>query len=411
MAFLGSDAELIRWPDRIAVVGGGRWARVSLDVLCKLVPASVKLSVYTRSAGGNMIAWQGQQGHRGRIEILLDFESDRTAGFGAVIVANAARDHQCMAERALRAGIPVMVEKPIAANFAAAQGLSELAAATQGRLAAAQVFLFARYLDNFSKTAAKAGRIESLHCEWTDPAGEERYGESKRYDASLPVMSDWLPHIVAILGLLHSTLPDQCKTIQVCRGGAAVALSLDGGGVPCTVWLERNANRRQRMIRAKVGNERVELDFSTEPGVIYSGSTSITGDPDWNSQQRPLARMLGAFLLWAGGGVQDSRLDIGTGLRACDLIEQAKLGYDTALTGWLLDRLRGSASFDDDLRYTLTELLQMEGPLTDTELERQISTLTAKFSGMTRSKYLDQLTRAIAPVQFIRALAKEGLPR
>lgn len=392
-------------PDRIAVIGGGRWARVLVDVLCGLVPPSVAISVHSRRNTGSMVAWAEARGLSNRVWVSSVWPPSLPVGSGAVIVANAARDHQMATEWAISLGVPTMVEKPIAVTVASAQRLVDLARDRKVRLAAAHVFLFATYFENFSKFVANAGPVESLHIDWSDLESEERYGERKQYDPSLPVFSDWLPHVVPISGTLLPSVPDNCRRVKFYRGGAALELELMAGSIPCTVRMERNAERRQRIVQASAGGEIFRLNFSMEPGTISRDSLITSGDRYWYSGKRPLARMLTAFLDWAAGGERDDRLDIGIGLRACKIIDQTSEMYRSALVPWLIGRLAAPGPIDEDLRYALSELLQAEGPLSAGELDRQISAVTSRFSGADGARLAGKLTNAHDAASLLRTLA------
>ncbi len=393
------------YPDQVAIVGGGRWARVLVDVVSSLVPPSIGISVHSRSNASAMSAWADARGLGKRIQLSRDWPRPSGSGSCAVLIANAARDHEAAVEWALSFGFAVLVEKPLALTAAAAQRLADLAHERKARFAAAHVFLFARYIENYSSILAETGPIESLRIEWTDPSSEERYGESKRYDASLPVFADWLPHVLSIVGALLPRAVESCRTVEVRKGGAEVKLELIAGDVPCVVRMERNAAQRRRIINAFCGKELIQLDFSTEPGTITHGSSAITGDPHWGSSMHPAPCMAAAFLRWAAGAESDARLDIASGVRACKIIDQVQTPYRSAVIPWLVSRLSGSLTLDDDLRYTLAEVLQTEAPLTQGQVEQQILALMTALSGSNGSHWTTALTQAEDVVQLLRTLA------
>lgn len=402
---IDSDVGPVPCPDYIAVIGGGRWARVLTEVLCGLVPPVVGISVHTPRNAESMSAWAAAQGLGKRIHISPEWPQFSSAGSSAAIVVNAARDHERAVEWALSAGVPVLVEKPIALTAAAAQRLADLARHRGARFAAAHIFLFARYLDRFSRLVAEAGRIRSLRVEWTDPQFESRYGEHKQYDPSLPIFSDWLPHVLPIVSALTPDSPGKCEVTKLLRGGAHLELDLGFGDFPCHVQLARNSDRRRRIVEVAAGQKTLQLDFSREPGFITCDSMPTVGDPDWEVKRHPAACMLTAFLKWAAGGERDSRLDVEIGLRACRIIDRTLDAYRSALTPWLVARLASPGRADDDLRYALSEILQSEGPLSAAVIEQRIDRVRRQFSGTDGARRLRELSDARDPAEFLNVAA------
>ena len=149
-------------PDTIAVIGGGRWARVLTGVLCGLVPPSVGISVHSLHNADSMSAWVSERGFSQRIHVSSVWPQLLSVKSKAVIVANAARDHERAIEWALSSGAPVLVEKPIALTAAASQRLANLACRRSLYFAAAHIFLFAGYIENFSKIVAEAESIRFI---------------------------------------------------------------------------------------------------------------------------------------------------------------------------------------------------------------------------------------------------------
>lgn len=392
-------------PDRVAVIGGGRWARVLTGVLCDLLPASIGISVHSPRNADGMSAWAAARGVTQRVRVSSDWPPSVSGGSTAAIVANAARDHERAIEWALSAGIPVLVEKPIALTGVTSQRLAELAHGRNSGFAAAHIFLFARYLENFAKLVAQAGHVRGVRVRWMDPESEARHGELKQYDPGLPVYADCLPHVLSIVGSLVPGLPQRCETLKMYRGGAHVELELVLGETPCSVQLVRNGDRRQRIVDVATGHATLQLDFSREPGVITSGSTTTVGDPDWEIEGRPVARMLTAFLQWAAGGTFDSRLDPEIGLRAMWVIDETAGMYKSALLPWVVARLGSSESLDDDLRYALSEVLHYERSCSATAVDGWITELRQRCSGTHAARWLGALAEAQEPADIPRLLA------
>lgn len=309
-------------PSHVAVIGGGRWARVLTGELCKLLPPGAEVSVHSRSNAAGMAAWAEDRGLSERVRISSVWPRLSGGSVGAVLVANAARDHVEAALAAIDAGVPVLLEKPLAPTGMDARRLLERAQARGSRLAASQVFRFARYVDRFAKLVQGAGALESLDFRWSDPLAEERHGERTTHDESLPVFADVLPHAAAITHAVAGRVPGSCQKAAASRNGACVELELALGKVPVRARLARGEERRERLVRVEAGGRELTLDFSVEPGTLSWSGRSENGDPDWNSQPRPVASMLAAFLAWGAGGPADARLDPAAGLQACLLSDQ-----------------------------------------------------------------------------------------
>lgn len=395
----------------LIVVGGGRWARVLVETLDRLVPSQVAILLCSRHGREASAAWSKQRGLAGRVRLLDEFPAECDPRSTAAIVANAARDHRAATERALRTGIPVLVEKPVALSQADAQALVRLAQQQDMPLAAAQVFLFASYFENFARCVRLSGPVESVQVTWTDPVAEVRYGEQKRYDAGVPVFCDWLPHLVPLLGVVCPGEIGHCEVVDVRRGGAAVTLVLKGPHVVCTAQLERNAERRRREVVVRTDAETHTLDFATEPGMIISGGRTVSGDSGWERAPRPLARLLEAFLVLASGGPPDSRLDMEYSLRSCRLVDVAMPAYRAAVLRWLAPRIANPALEEADVRYALCEMLQTEGRLETAELERGIRALKAEFASANGARLIEELTRSDEPAQVLETIARTLLTK
>lgn len=393
-------------PDNIAVIGGGRWARVLTEELCRLVPTSAHILVHSPKNAASMSAWASERGLEQRIQVSPEWPQLDSRNSNAMIVVNAARDHEKAVERALTASIPVLVEKPIALTATVSQRLADLAGSRNVCFASAHTLLFARYLENFSNLIATAGNIKSIRMCWTDPQTETRYGEKKHFDPSLPIFADVLPHVLSMIGVLLPHLSQRCEALELFRGGAHLKLNLKFGDVPCDVELARNGDRRQRILDVTTGHQTFRLDFSKEPGNIISDSIEMSGDPDWAAKMRPVGRLLTAFLQWVAGGEFDNRLKIEIGLRANQVIDQVFILYNKALAPWLVAKLASLEQVDDDLRYALNEVFFANGSFSMIEIESRIEKVRKQFSGAARADLLKALNDSHDVLKFVSSIAR-----
>jgi len=350
-----------QFPQGIAVVGGGRWARVLIDVLCGIAPSSVSLSIHSRNNSQAMKDWVLRKGLTGRVEIFSSLPTTGSKKLGAVIIANAAADHEATAIWALNNGYPALVEKPFCLGFSAANQIANLANTQNIYLAAGHVFLFASYIEQFSKLIIEQQKILSIYMQWEDIESESRYGEVKGYDSSLPIYADCLPHLLSILDTFSIGSASKCSKVELFKGGSHVRIHLSYGNIPCVIELARNSGVRQRVIEVKTQNKKIKLDFANEPGSISIDSKVISKNVSWEDNPRPLAGMLTAFMKASAGGFHDPRLDVSIGIEVVRVIDQVAPLYKTALMCWVESEFcKNDNELNGNLQYALIEVLAGE---------------------------------------------------
>lgn len=104
---------------RVALIGCGRWGRNLARVLARLGV----LEVIVDPAVEALTPYAGELG----VRVVADVETAFADGVDAVVIAAPAVDHADLARRALEAGKPVFVEKPLALEVEDANALASLA--------------------------------------------------------------------------------------------------------------------------------------------------------------------------------------------------------------------------------------------------------------------------------------------
>jgi predicted dehydrogenase len=346
---------------QISIIGGGRWARTIASVLCSLPSRSDRVILHTIHNAAGVAAWGEGLRLGGRLRTASTWPEfgatqDRP---DAVIVANRVADHFAAALPALRAGVPALLEKPMALSQNKIAGLSEVADANATLLAGSNVFLFARYFESFAALVATLGRAHRLSFTWADGPVDVRRGEVKSYDASVTVFDDILPHIVPMLACLR--FGDLVlETVAVRQGGAELTIEARSDGRSVALNLARDASGgRQRLIEIETDSGTVTLDFSDEPGVIRAPGTAYNGDLLWDSGPRPLATMLTVFLAAVEGHPLDARLSPARAVAAASLADDVRGRYVANQIEWLARRL--GDPLEAPLRYALKELAGDDG--------------------------------------------------
>lgn len=293
--------------DDVQLVGAGRWARVILQILCQRLPRSAQVTVVSRGHADVVREWLPTKSLEGRVTVSESLRASKGSR-PAAIVANAAADHARAATSAIELGLPTLVEKPFTTSAAATRSLIKEATERRVLLAAAHVYLFAEYLVRFADVVRTLGPLESIALRWADGRAEERYGEKKRFDSSVPVYLDVFPHILSILRTVFPHCEVSFVSLSVSESGEAVNAYLMVNGAGCTAYIARNAEQRVRLLEVKGALDSASLEFAVEPGTVARRGSRDSADPGWSARPGPLSLLLDSFLSAASGSTCDPRL-------------------------------------------------------------------------------------------------------
>jgi predicted dehydrogenase len=344
----------------VALIGGGRWARVLLSELCEVLPDQVSIVVYSKRNAAGMRSWLTAQpnlaAHR---SIEITDNPDKLSQASAAILASRARDNTIYAARCLSLNQHVFIEKPFAIDLATGRNLITLAATKQRVLAVGLELFFASYLHVFrAGLPARFTSEDELLVTWTDPGDDQRYGEVKRYDSSTSVVEDVFPHLWSLLALLCREKRWLIEEVCTLRGGARVELRLRANLVKATLVMERDAPQRARRIEYSQGG-RVSrtLDFALEPGSIALANGERIEDPLWTSVPRPLRSELTHFFAATQGRPSSAMFLASDCVEMLPVIEQATRSARAAQLSIVRDAVaRGRAEkCDFEVFYALRE--------------------------------------------------------
>ena len=269
----------------IALIGGGRWARVLAGVALEAMEKTEGMVLCSPS---NPEAWEGWSTERCKVVGCLE-EALEDPEVTKVVIARKARDHAETAKACLKRGQEVLVEKPFAVTLDQAESLLGMG----GKAATGLVF---RYASNLERFAEACGEVQSLKIAWEDPKGEVRHGEKKGFDPDLAMEWDVMPHVWSIAERLVGGRGWQLIKAHGSGGGDVQAL-FDVRGRRVEVDLKRGASQRVRRLQVKGSWGKGEIDFAREPGQAHLNGREIDVKEGWDS---PLKRQLQAF---ARGGV------------------------------------------------------------------------------------------------------------
>ena len=277
------------------VAGGGRWAREIIKILNKILDKETLITIYSERGINEIKKWLDKNSFDGRTFKLRSYESIDRDILDAFIVANAAKDHFKITKKIINKNVPVLVEKPMCLSYEDTDDLIKLSSKKDVLLGTSQIFLFTDYLANFRKIIKLNKKISSINFNWSDTKKEKRYGQEKRFDEGVPIFKDVLPHILSILIFVIEAKKLSFENLIYEGGGAFLTINIKIEDIPCKINIKRNSDSRKRIIKI-IGDKRVELNFSTEPGFIKQNKAKTSSDKNWRKSESPATKMIRSYL-------------------------------------------------------------------------------------------------------------------
>lgn len=387
---------------KIAVFGGGRWARILIETISNVTSKNTTIYIFTKNNIETMSAWLKKKNFKQKFCIYKDYDKLNTLSLNASIIVNAARYHEATIKKNIMAGIPVLVEKPVTLSFSSTQKLVSLAAKKNTLFASAHIFLYNSYINYFSEIIKNSPKISSIIVNWSDPKSESRYGEKKHYDQSITVFQDCLPHILSIINKFTAYQFIKVNNVNILKGGSCVEINSTLDDVFLSVMLERNGKNRRREFEV-VTNKKLKLDFTKEPGIIYEGNKKINTVEDWSIKKTPTSQMMLAFFNQIIFGKIDERLNIDIALNANKFMDSVSDHYDKAIYSWLKTRLRSKLLIDIDLIYALKEIISFKGHFHQNE-DYCVEKIMKAFTEKDATRWQDKFAKSSKPFDVIRSI-------
>lgn len=310
------------------VIGTRRWARLLVTELCAILPPSAVIYMQGSPEDEELQAWLLSTGLGMRIRVSACIPQCSLGMTGVAFVINSAYLHKISIEDMLTAGYNVVCEKPISFSKKETLDLFEMAKELGLQLFCTNTFLFASYLDKFRENWLTGRHFNRMSISWADSISEIRYGETKGYDSSLPILYDVLPHIANIILVTIGPYNIVPTDIKVRRGGCQVSIHYRQRDLDIYVALERNATKRIRILEFAGEDRKLSLDFSSEPGCVsIDQHAPVHVDPTWSEKPKPIAAMILSVREFFESGTLDPRLSVSACLHGNDLIDSVVNDY------------------------------------------------------------------------------------
>jgi len=273
---------------RIAIIGGGRWAKTHISVLSSLMDGADHMDWFTERNFEENTQWLQSINYNPTIKIQ-NYSVLLNASYDGYIVTTDSQTHAHYLRKLIPTGKAILCEKPLCYSFQEGQELAKLADNNQCPVAMNIEFIHASYLDDFKKAIATRP-IKKIEIDWQDPLTEDRNGITKYSDIVTPISFDQGTHCWSILSYLLDNQTFSILTASYQEDGS-IMVEAQYNHIDIHLTLGRFAHHRTR--RVSINNNEVVLDFSTEPGRIITPERSYCNK--WRDH-RPMTLALSSFL-------------------------------------------------------------------------------------------------------------------
>jgi len=369
--------------NKVIVIGGGRWARIILLELDKLLADEIALFCVTSHFVNDMRDWGIAQNMSRKFEVLASLPKQSDHMNSIAIVANAASNHTAATSTALENGFHVLVEKPFALCQSQAMKIIELARRRGLILASAHVFMFSNAVAKFKEKISTLDNINYVKMIWTDQLDESHSSSRKIYDPSTPIYLDVFPHVFSILYQIGLTPQTGHLAVDLSRGGSCLKLKIENKTIKFDFFLERNSMSRRRFLEVQSNEKEImKLDFVREPMRIFDGNEWQVIDTHDN-EKGALSLMLEKFVEATKGISLDLRLNNEIGKKGLEWTDQIRPVYDTQQLSFIKSKINaGNAHKDPDIRYAILEIINSISRENDDVAEKKLAKLMSGKNGI-----------------------------
>lgn len=167
---------------RLGLIGAGRWGRNFISTIAALDDVRLARLASRNPASAGLVSQE--------CAISADWRSLVEAGdVDGIIIAAPPSFHAEMAQAAVAAGVPVLVEKPLTLRLAEAIALRDAVLARKGLVMVDHTHLFHPAFEELKRCAQSLGPVRGI---------EVQAGNHGPYRTDVPVLWDWGPHDVAM---------------------------------------------------------------------------------------------------------------------------------------------------------------------------------------------------------------------
>lgn len=282
----------------VVIVGGGRWARVWAEVIVAAQGDSKNVSMVSRQHSFEVQAWARERVECKGIKVYKNLrEIDFSAKKNAFAIVSGRPRHHCRdAIDAMKLGLDVLLEKPVAHILEDVKSIVAFSALNHRSLAVVNEFSFLPELNFFSEMISKnKAVIKSITIDWFDVPNEMRHGATKRSHAEVSYLQDIITHFLSILSVFVPI--SELKVQAMPRSLSVGAISFRDDLFRLFLLRYNNADcKRKRAVIIETDKSKIKIDFSEKQARVSVQGGNMELENKNNFFDSTLRLQLGAFL-------------------------------------------------------------------------------------------------------------------
>ena len=201
---------------------------------------------------------------------------------------------------AMKLGLDVLLEKPLAHNLRDAKSIVTFSQLKQRSLAVVNEFSFLPAFNFVSELISNnQNQLKSIKIDWFDVPNEVRHGLIKRHHEEVSYIQDIVPHCISILGVFVSGLEIEGKKMPSSLNRGVLSFRDDKSRLH-TFSYNNNCDARKRGVAVETNTALITIDFSEKKSRLLVQGKHLDTPKRTEFLDSTLRLQLGAFLFNRG---------------------------------------------------------------------------------------------------------------
>jgi hypothetical protein len=252
------------------LLGSGRWAKIIAAQLPLAFGENTIINVVTSRDPKDVM--EDFSNSSVRLDTITgDVPKNLKIDTNFAIVCGSTKSNTQSVSKSILSGLNFYVEKPFSLNVTDLHSLVHNANSLNLNTYPSNVFYFQNNIYNLLFAhEKKSGRClyDYIKFTWTDKCELDMFVGSSKYNPALTVFEDVLPHLLPIACKLIDVASLDLCSVNVDRMGQAMQLNFRAKNCEIEINIERNGEKRRRLLDLTKNGKTLNYDFSSRDGSL-----------------------------------------------------------------------------------------------------------------------------------------------